>query len=139
MSDMESQRTGYLPIIFSDDFKSAELGNLPLIQSIDKSVKKLTDEFYEFKRETNNRFEVIEKDIAFLKKETSELRTDVNMLKTEVRAISVRLDGMDKRFDSIDKRIDDMNQSQNKYFTLLGIMVAVIPIAVAIIQSFLTK
>ena len=139
MSDMESQRTGYLPIIFSDDFKSAELGNLPLIQSIDKSVKKLSDEFYEFRRETNNRFDIVEKDIAFLKKENIEIRSDISKmkddisdLKTDVKSLSVRMDGMDKR-------LDDLNQSQNKYFTLLGIMVAVIPIAVAIIQSFLTK
>ena len=43
------------------------------------------------------------------------------------------------RIDGVDKRIDDLHQSQNKWFTLLGLLITIVPIAIAIIQSILKK
>ena len=40
-------------------------------------------------------------------------------------------------FNSLDKRIDDVRQSQNLWFTVFGIIFAVVPIAVVIVQSVL--
>ena len=38
-----------------------------------------------------------------------------------------------------DTRIDDMHQSQTKWFMLLGVLVAVIPIAVVLLQGIIAK
>ena len=38
-----------------------------------------------------------------------------------------------------DTRIEDMHQSQTKWFMLLGVLVAVIPIAFALLQGAITK
>ena len=51
--------------------------------------------------------------------------------------LTVAINGVDKRIDDLDKRIDDIHQSQTLWFTVFGILIAVVPIAVAVVQSFL--
>ena len=46
-------------------------------------------------------------------------------------------DTLTTAINGLDKRIDDMHQSQTLWFTVFGILVAVVPIAVAVVQSFI--
>jgi hypothetical protein len=41
--------------------------------------------------------------------------------------------------NAVNARVDDMHQSQTKWFMLLGVLVAVIPIAVALLQAIIAK
>ncbi|MBQ9566273.1 MAG: apolipoprotein A1/A4/E family protein [Synergistaceae bacterium] len=60
----------------------------------------------------------------------------VDTLTVAINAVDARVDGLEKQFN---KRFDDMGQTQNKWFMLLGILVAVVPIAVALIQGAMAK
>lgn len=75
---------------------------------------------------------IVEKNLAEHRAITSEIRTDIREMQGENRLLSTRLDGLEKR-------IDDMNANQSKWFTLLGVLVAAVPIAIAIIQNFVMK
>lgn len=75
---------------------------------------------------------ILQNDVFELKSDVKELRVQASDMKGEIRAFGARLDGMEKR-------IDDMHESQTKWFTLLGLLVAAVPVAVAIIQSLITK
>ena len=75
---------------------------------------------------------IVEKNLAEHRAITSEIRTDIREMQGENRLLSTRLDGLEKR-------IDDMNANQSKWFTLLGVLVAAVPIAIAIIQNFMMK
>ena len=72
---------------------------------------------------------ILQSDVAELKSGMNDLRVEVNSMKVEFRT---RMDGMDRR-------IDDIQASQNKWFTLLGLLVAAVPIAIAVVQSLVSK
>ncbi|MBR2207220.1 MAG: hypothetical protein IJ859_00250 [Synergistaceae bacterium] len=137
-----TQQLAYIPMIFPDaDFSRSEINSLPLIQSIDKSVKELNQNFYEQKQETAKMFASVDKDIADLKRDVGILKNDVTELKTALVETRAELKGdintLSARADGIDKRLDDMNNSQNKWFMVLGFLVAAVPIAVAVVQNFI--
>ena len=75
---------------------------------------------------------VQQNDISELKSDVKNMRVEISDLKGEVRTLGTRLDGMDRR-------IDDIHNSQNKWFTLLGLLITIVPIAIAIIQSIIRK
>ncbi len=56
-----------------------------------------------------------------------------------VDTLTMAINRNDVRMDGFEKRLDDMKHSQNIWFTLLSILVAVVPIAVALIQSSIAK
>ena len=95
-------------------------GVYPLIRSIDKSVRELSNEFYDFRRESNSRFSALEKtanelesdvqalkmdtailknDVANLKSDVKELRSDVSEIKGDIKALSAKFDSVQTRFN----------------------------------------
>ncbi|MBQ7732771.1 MAG: hypothetical protein IJT58_01975 [Synergistaceae bacterium] len=99
---------------------SDERGAYPLIRSLDRTVRKLRDEFYEFRREANGRLSALEKtvsgldvdvqtlktdtavlkhDVADLKSDVKELRSDVSDIKGDLKAISAKFDSVQTRFN----------------------------------------
>ena len=72
---------------------------------------------------------IMEKNVSNMKAEISDVRSDVKVLSSQVNSI-------EKQIDGINRHIDDMHQSQTKWFTLLGVLVAIVPIAIVIVQSF---
>ena len=63
----------------------------------------------------------------------------VDTLTVAINRNDVRMDGFDKRLDDMNKRMDDMSQYQQKWFTLLSILVAAVPIAIALLQGVIAK
>ena len=72
-----NERDYDIPTIIYDRTEKPQ-GVYPLIRSIDKSVRELRDEFYEFKRE---RFSKLEGEVDVLKEDVKELKKDVADLK----------------------------------------------------------
>ena len=142
-----TQQLAYIPMIFPDaDFSRSEINSLPIIQSIDKSVKELNQNFYEHKRETERRLTNLENDVSGLKKDVTDLKNDVSELKADMKNVTSEIGELkgdvktlSARVDGIDKRLDDMNSSQNKWFMVLGFLVAAVPIAIAVIQHFIGR
>ena len=75
---------------------------------------------------------ILQNDVSELKSDVKDLRVEVSELKGEVKTLGARLDGMGRR-------IDDIHESHTKWFTLLGLLITIVPIAIAIIQSILKK
>ena len=71
---------------------------------------------------------VLQNDVTSLKSDVRDLRVEVSDLKGDVRTLGARL-------DSMDRRIDDIHESQSKWFTLIGLLVTIVPIAIAIVQK----
>ena len=65
---------------------------------------------------------------AIIEKNAARQEGAISELKGENRAINARLDGLEKR-------IDDLQQTQSRWFTLLGILITIAPIVVALIQK----
>ena len=140
-----TQQLAYIPMIFPDaDFSRSEINSLPIIRSIDKSVKELNQNFYEHRHATDSRLANIENDVSGLKKDVTNLKNDVSELKADMKSVKSEIGELKgdvktlfARVDGIDKRLDDMNSSQNKWFMVLGFLVAAVPIAIAVVQHFI--
>ena len=137
-----TQQLAYIPMIFPDaDFSRSEINSLPIVQSIDKSVRELNQNFNEHKHATERRLANLENDVSDLKKDVPNLKNDVSELKSDMKSVRSEISELkgdvktlSARVDGIDKRLDDMNSSQNKWFMVLSFLVAAVPVAIAIIQ-----
>ncbi len=63
----------------------------------------------------------------------------VDTLTVAINGTNDRVDSLDKRIDSLDKRISDMHQTMSLWFTVLGLLAVAVPIAVAVIETFMKK
>lgn len=81
--------------------------------------------------ELKSNVRILQNDSSTLKTDVRDLRVEVSDLKGDVRTLGARL-------DSMDRRIDDLHESQTKWFTLLGLLVTIVPIAIAIVQKVFT-
>ena len=63
----------------------------------------------------------------------------VDTLTVAINGTNDRIDSLDKRIYSLDKRIDDIHQTMSLWFTVFGLLVVVVPIAIAVVQSFVNK
>lgn len=87
--------------------------------------EKLLDERQtSLERLLDERFEKLE---AVIEKNSVRQEASINDVKGDVKALNARVDG-------IDERLDDLRESQNKWFTLFGILIILVPIAVEIIS-----
>ena len=108
-------------------------GVYPLIRSIDKSVRKVSDELYEFRRDMTHRVSLLEEtqrkqgeaitllqtDTAILKNEVAGLKADVKELTRNVSDISGDIRELSAKFDSVQTRF-------NWGLVILGLIVALI-------------
>ncbi|MBQ7196987.1 MAG: hypothetical protein IJS40_06215 [Synergistaceae bacterium] len=87
--------------------------------------------------------ERLDKFQAILERNFAEMRANLIEIRGEIRVLDQRMNGMDKRIDGLEKRIDDLHQSHNKWFAVFGILFSiatiVAPVAVAVVQYYLTR
>ena len=124
MSDTNTIGTEYVPQRIFD----LHLQNLREKASYDKEI---TDERLD-------KFQaVMEKNFAELR---AEIRTGFSELRGEVRRLDEKIDF---KTEGLEKRIDDLHQSHNKWFAVFGILFSiatiVAPVAVAVVQYYLTR
>ena len=111
---------------------------------LDLQIQNIRDKVTYEKEITDERLDkfqaVLERNFAELK---TEMRIGFQELRGEIERLDERIDGVDKRIDGVDKRIDDLHQSHNKWFAILGILISVTtvvaPIAVAVVQHYLSR
>ena len=78
MSEEKTQRVAYVPMFFPDvDFQHGEINSLPIIRSIDKSVKEIKQDLYEHRHENKNEFNELRNEIRNLKTDSSSVHFDV--------------------------------------------------------------
>ena len=141
--EAREQQLAYVPMIIPDmKFDSGELNSMPLIRSIDKSVRGLSDGLANFRSEVCGELREIHKtmddqgkDIKTLSEKTEKiglLEEKINDTQKSVAALQVAV-------EHIDKRIDDTKSSQDKWLQILGFLVVVVPIAVAVVEAFVKK
>ncbi|MBQ7196502.1 MAG: hypothetical protein IJS40_03740 [Synergistaceae bacterium] len=101
---------------------------------------------------------VVDKNMAEVKAMFTELRAEIhsvrdelrseikevrNELKGDIKVLSVEIKSTNERITGLEKRFDDMKEYQNKWFAVFGILFTVAtivaPVAVAVVQYFLTK
>ena len=118
-----------------------EINSLPLIKSIDKSVKEIKQDLYEYQRAAEQRLSNLERDTAELKNITSKLQNEVQEMKSDIKELRIEMQGNVKTLSTqileVHKRIDDTRDSQNKWFMLLGFLVTAVPIVIAIVQRLM--
>ena len=142
-----TQQVAYIPMIFPDaDFSRSEINSLPIIQSIDKSVKELKQNFYEHQRVTDHRLSNLESDVSNFKKSVDTLQSNVSELKSDMKVVHLEINNlkgdmkvMNTKIENLDKRFDDFTKSQNSWFMVLGFLIAAVPIAIATLQYFVGR
>ena len=116
-------------------------GVYDLIRDIDEDVKDVKSNIYNFRRDTTGRLSNLESEVSTLKQDNRAINLQISDMRGDIKALSSHVDSIEKQiekqFDGINRRIDDMNQSQMKWFSLLGLLVAIVPIVLSIISSFI--
>ena len=104
-----------------------------------KDVDALKNDVADIKRDIT----ILKSDVSELKHSVADFRLEQQNIKSDLRDTKTELKGdihsLCMCIDGIDKRIDDIHQSQNKWFMLLGFLIAAVPVAIAIVQSFIHK
>ena len=113
---------------------------MPLIMSLDDSVRELKDELYDFKREVKDGMANVRMDVAVLKGDMAALggkvealneRVDKNL--AEYKAIASDMKGdireLSARFDAVDGKVTNIA-------TMTGIIVAVFGIIITVILAW---
>ena len=83
---------------------------------------------------------IMEKNFAEIRAEINDIRGEINEvrsdIKSDIKVLNTEIRAMNDRFD-------DMKESQNKWFTVFGILFTVetivAPVAVAVVQHFMNK
>ena len=108
-------------------------GVYPLIRSVDRSVRKLGDDFYKFRTETNFRLSMLESTlqkqsdtIASLQNDTAVLKNDVSDLKTEVKELRSDVNDIKGDLKAISAKFDSVQTRFNWGLVILGLIVALI-------------
>ena len=74
-------------------------------------------------------------------KKFAEIQGQINVLSEKLEhttdTLTVAIDGVNNRVDELEKRIEDVHHSQSMWFTVLGVLATVVPIAVAVVQIFI--
>ena len=122
---------------------------MPLIQSIDKSVRGLRDDIYAQQKDINKLtgdFNVLKSDVVILKRDVQGLKEDVRDLKEDTRSLKSDVSeikgdakSLFTHIDGIDKRINDIHHSQTIGFTIIGLLITISSILIPVILSFLQK
>ena len=93
---------------------------------IDKNMAEVKAMFAELRSEINNIRAEIHAEISDVR---NDLKSDIKVLYTEIKATN--------------DRFDDMKESQNKWFTVFGMLFTaaaiIAPVAVAVVQHFMAK
>ena len=126
--------------------KDDSLYRLPMLHSevhiLRKDVDALKIDVSELKHEVasiKSDVSELKSNVRILQNSVSDLKSDIRVLHSEVNDIKSDVRTLDTRIDGTDRRIDDIHQSQNKWFMLLGFLITAVPVAIAIVQSFIHK
>ncbi len=143
---MDEQKIAYIPIVTPDSFTMIPDGKLPggetpsampLIHSIDKSVRGMKDDLWSFKKGTDN-------SIAEIKQNLSALREDATEIKGEIKVMNERIDKNLANYEAISSRIEGEVRAvnatvqalqQRRSWDIAWISLAV-AIGIALIQIF---
>ena len=94
---------------------------------------------------------VADKNMAEVKEMFSEIRSEIKSVRSEIRAeiselrseMKGEIKVLHTEIKATNDRFDDMKESQNKWFTVFGILFTVAtiiaPVAVAVVQHFMAK
>ena len=90
---------------------------------------------------------VIDKNMAEVKAMFADIRSEIKSVDQKVDRLdekfTILLHGTNERITGLEKRFDDMKESQNKWFTVFGILFTaaaiIAPVAVAVVQHFMGK
>ena len=96
------------------------------VAELKRDVTQIKSDITELKHDTRS----TQEDISELKSDVKDLRVNVSDLRGEMRTLGAQFYGMEKR-------IDDIHASHTKWFTLLGLLIAIVPIAIAVIQTLI--
>ena len=120
--------------------EQSERGLYTIIRNIDSNVRRISNEVYESHHENERRLLLLENQLSELKNINQALSTEIKEMRAEIKGdkntFIAQINSIEKQIDGTNRRIDDMHQSQTKWLTLVGVMVAIVPIAITIIQSF---
>ncbi len=118
--------------LLATDYVPRELFDIHLqnIRERASSEKELTDERFEKLQA------IMEKNLAEYKVMIKEVNGRIDVLDEKLEHVT---DTLTVAISGLNERIDDIHQSQTLWFTLFGILIAVVPIAVAVVQNFITK
>lgn len=103
---------------------------MPLIMSLDDSVRELKDELYSFKREVKDDTTNIRMDVAVLsgKVEALNERIDKNLAEYKAIASDMKTDNtrLEGKIDAVNARLDALQVKIGWYLTVFGLIIALI-------------
>ena len=107
-----------------------------------QSIRERANSDKEISDEKFDKFQMIlEKNLAEYKTMITEVNGRIDVLEEKLEhttdTLTVAINGVNSRIDSLEKRIDDVHQSLSLWLGIMGFLIAVVPIAVAVVQSFI--
>ena len=140
---MDEQKIAYIPIITPDAFTALPDGKLPggktvsampLIHSIDKSVRELKEHLWGFKKETNSAISEMRQNISALKEDMSAIKGDIRVMNERIdknlaqyETIASHIEGDIKAMNA---RLDTQQTKFGWYLTIFGLVITVVIAAI---------
>lgn len=109
------------------------VGTYDMLQSVDKNVRALSDELYDFKREMNSRLTRLEEDMSVVKKDLTDLKITTGVMERELSALKEDMKEVRREMSDMKGSIRELSGSiaglQTRFnwgLVILGLIIALI-------------
>ena len=114
-------------------------GDINVLQRSFENLDKNVDDLKNNITKIQNDISSINQNVALNMKNISDIKDDMRELRDWKTEVMLLIQKQDSRIDAMEKRFDDMNQSQNKWFTVFGLLFALAPLVAVLLQNLITK
>lgn len=109
-------------------------GTFDIIKSLDKNVRELSDNLYDFKRDTNSRLSRLDDDVAAAKKDLTDLKITTGVTQHEVSGLNNDLKDLQRDLSDIKSSLRELSGGFSAMQTRFNWGLVILGIVVALIQ-----
>ena len=109
------------------------VGTYDLLHSLDKNIHELSDELYDFKRETNSRLTRLEEDMSVVKKDLTDLKITTGVTERELSTLKEDMKELRRDMSDVKGSIRELAGSvaglQTRFnwgLVILGLIIALV-------------
>lgn len=130
----------------TEDEKLQGRGIYSIVHDIDNNLHEIKDDLYDFKRLSDGKFSRLEQDAASLKNDLIDLKITTGVTKSELAGLKGDVKELQRDVSELKGEIKELSGNvaamQTRFnwgLIIIGFLVALVPVAVAVIQGVVGK
>ena len=116
------------------DEQTHSTGTFDIIKSLDKNVRELSDNLYDFKRDTNSRLSRLEQDIVAAKKDLTDLKITTGVTQHDLASVKNDFKDLQRDLSDIKSSVRELSGAFSALQTRFNWGLVILGIVVALIQ-----